>query len=100
MANLKNADYLALKSIYELGDEVQMHIADKLSKKSALKFNKSVMALMSKMPEHLEEQRRKKEEEERHVDLNNNNLEVLEENEYPGKKIQYHKLIKSFIKNC
>ena len=65
MADLTNADYLALKSIYELGDEVQMHIADKLLKKSALKFNESVMALMSKMPEHLEEQRRKKEEEER-----------------------------------
>ena len=98
MANLKNADYLALKSIYELGDEVQMHIADKLLKKSALKFNESVMALMSKMPEHLEEQRRKKEEEDRHVDLNNNNLE--EENEYPGKKNQVYKLIKGFIKNC
>lgn len=65
MADLSNADYLALKSIHELVDEVQMHISDKLIKKSAIKFSESVMAFMSKKPEYEEEQRRKKEEEER-----------------------------------
>lgn len=65
MADLSNADYLALKSIHELADEVQMHISDKLIKKTAIRFSESVMAFMSKKPEYEEEQRRKKEEEER-----------------------------------
>jgi len=61
MADLGNADYLALKGIWELADEVHMHIGDKLVKKSALRFSEMVHGMMVKRPEYEEEQKRKKE---------------------------------------
>ncbi len=61
MADLGNADYLALKGIWELADEVHMHIGDKLVKKSAVRFSEMVHGMMVKRPEYEEEQKRKKE---------------------------------------
>lgn len=60
MADLTSADYLALKNLYELTDEVQMHIAEKAVKKSALRFNELINALMITKPEYQEEQENKK----------------------------------------
>jgi len=61
MADLANADYLALKGIWELTDEVQMHIGDKLVKKTAVRFNEVIHGMMVKKPEYEEEQKRKTE---------------------------------------
>ena len=57
MADLTGADYLSLKSIHELTDEVHLHIQDKLVKKSAVKFNEMVYGLMIKKPEYEKEKK-------------------------------------------
>jgi hypothetical protein len=60
MADLSGADYMGLKSIHELIDEVQLHIQDKLVKKVAIKFNENIFSLMVKKPEYEAEQKMNK----------------------------------------
>lgn len=52
MADLTEADYLSLKNIHQLAEEVYEHIDDKLIKKMAKKFEENVLGLLSKKPEH------------------------------------------------
>lgn len=52
MADLSDADYLSLKNIHQLAEEVHEHIDDKLVKKMAKKFEEHVLEILSKKPEH------------------------------------------------
>lgn len=52
MADLSEADYLSLKNIHQLAEEVYEHIDDKLVKKMAKKFEENVCDILSKKPEH------------------------------------------------
>ena len=58
MADLTEADYLSLKEIHQLANEVHEHIQDKNLKKTAKKFVETVYTLLEKMPEYLEEQKK------------------------------------------
>ncbi|RNA26517.1 hypothetical protein BpHYR1_034644, partial [Brachionus plicatilis] len=52
MADLSDADYLSLKNIHQLAEEVHEHIDDRLIKKTAKRFEESVLAMLIKKPEH------------------------------------------------
>ena len=58
MTDLSEADYLSLKEIHQLANEVHDHIQDKNVKKTAKKFVDTVFAQLSAMPDYLEEQRK------------------------------------------
>ncbi len=57
MTDLSEADYLSLKEIHQLANEVHEHIQDKSLKKTAKKFVETVHVLLEKLPEYLEEQK-------------------------------------------
>jgi predicted house-cleaning noncanonical NTP pyrophosphatase (MazG superfamily) len=58
MTDLTEADYLSLKEIHQLANEVHEHIQDKNLKKTAKKFVETIFGQLEKMPEYLEEQRK------------------------------------------
>lgn len=59
MADLSGADYLSLKDLYQLAQDVNEHVQDKLIKKSSQKFVENVFALLTSKKEFKEEQERK-----------------------------------------
>lgn len=56
MADLNDADYVSLKEIYKLSEEIADQIEDRLLKKTASKFSETLHALLVKKPEYKREQ--------------------------------------------
>ena len=53
LADLSEADYVSLKSIHELVDEIHMHIEDKALKKTAKRYADSLHDMLKKMPDYV-----------------------------------------------
>ena len=102
MADLTNAEFLSLNSIYELVNNIQTHITSKNLLSSAFKFKKNVMALMNKKQKYLEEQRWKKEKERgvtEHNETVNETQSLVNDNETGTTQLNLTKIFTSTTSN-
>jgi condensin complex subunit 3 len=97
MADLSGADYLSLKDLYQLAQDVNEHVQDKLVKKTSQKFVENVFALMTSKQEFREEQERKETEQikENTTIQNNDNDTVIANEEVKENEEKEHEADKS-----
>jgi condensin complex subunit 3 len=70
MADLTSADFYSLKEIYELAQEIEDHIDDRMIKKTATKYCETILNLLKRLPQYQKEERERLEKQRREEEGN------------------------------